>query len=334
MNRHVFLGGAGFIGYHLSDYFSKSGDNEVLVVDNLIRGESDKFFKNLCERVNLTFLNLDLCDSEGLTKVLRQDDIVFNLAALNGTQNFYNEPMSVLRNTAITSIAAAEACAKVEVSKYVYFGSSESYAGAIQLGLSTIPTPENIPFAFPDPTNLRWSYGMSKSIGEVACHSLHQEKGTDFLICRVHNIFGPRMGLEHVIPDLIVKFLNGDMGVYGADETRSFMFVRDLVSIIGQLYLHKEYNNRVVNIGNSTETKILDLAEAIRRKLNIIEPVKPLESIPGSVLRRVPDLTFMNMFTKLIPTSLNEGLDLTISYYLENLPTRLPKKLGQQNLRL
>ena len=72
------------------------------------------------------------------------------------------------------------------------------------------------------------------------------------------------------------------MEVHGKDETRSFMFVRDLVSIIGQLYLHKEYNNKVVNIGNSTETKILDLAEAIRRKLNIIEPVKPLESIPGS----------------------------------------------------
>lgn len=167
MNRLVFLGGAGFIGYHLSEYFSKSNEHEVLVIDNLIRGESDKFFKALCKRENVTYLNLDLCDSDGLVKVLQQDDIVFNLAALNGTQNFYNEPMSVLRNTAITSIAVAESCARAMVRKYIYFGSSESYSGAIQLGLSTIPTPEDVPFAFPDPTNLRWSYGLSKSIGRL-----------------------------------------------------------------------------------------------------------------------------------------------------------------------
>jgi UDP-glucose 4-epimerase len=330
MNRLVFLGGAGFIGYHLSEYFSKSNKHEVLVIDNLIRGESDAPFKDLCERENVTYLNLDLCDSDGLENVLQQDDIVFNLAALNGTQNFYNEPMSVLRNTAITSIAVAESCAKAMVRKYVYFGSSESYAGAIQLGLSTIPTPEDVPFVFPDPTNLRWSYGLSKSIGEVACHAIHQEKGIEFLICRIHNIYGPRMGLEHVIPDLIVKFLNGDMGVHGQVETRSFMFINDLISIVEQVHMHSEYKNRVVNIGASTETKILDLAELIREKLKIDAPIRPLQSLPGSVLRRVPDLEFMNSFTNLIPTSLDKGLDLTISYYLENLPTRMPKNFNQR----
>ena len=331
MNRLVFLGGAGFIGYHLSEYFSKSNKHEVLVIDNLIRGESDKFFKALCERENVTYLNLDLCDSDELVKVLQQDDIVFNLAALNGTQNFYNEPMRVLRNTAITSIAVAESCARAMVRKYIYFGSSESYSGAIQLGISTIPTPEDVPFAFPDPTNLRWSYGLSKSIGEVACHAINQEKNIEFLICRVHNIYGPRMGLEHVIPDLIVKFLNGDMAVHGRDETRSFMFIHDLISIVEQVYMNTKYKNRVVNIGDSTETKILDLAELIRQKLKIETPIQPLQSFPGSVLRRVPDLEFMNSFTNLVPTRLDVGLDLTISYYLENLPTRMPKNLNQRN---
>jgi UDP-glucose 4-epimerase len=330
MNRLVFLGGAGFIGYHLSEFFSRSNKYEVLVVDNLIRGESDKFFEVLCQRKNVTYLNFDLCDSDRLENALQQDDIVFNLAALNGTQNFYNEPMSVLRNTAITSIVVAESCAKAMVRKYVYFGSSESYAGAIQLGLSTIPTPEEVPFVFPDPTNLRWSYGLSKSIGEIACHAIHQERGIEFLILRIHNIYGPRMGLEHVIPDLIVKFLNGDMGVYGQGETRSFMYIDDLISIVEQIYAHPEYRNRVVNVGNGTETKILDLAELIRAKLKIDAPIQPLQSISGSVLRRVPDLQFMKSFTNLIPTSLNEGLDLTISYYLENLPTRMPKNLNQR----
>ena len=217
MNRHVFLGGAGFIGYHLADFYSQSSDFEILIIDNLVRGENDQYFQELCSKRNVTYKNLDLCDAEELSKVLMQGDIVFNLAAINGTQNFYNQPLNVLRNTAVSAIAIVEACRNVGVQKYIYFGSSESYAGAVQLGLATIPTPENVPFVFPDPTNLRWSYGLSKSIGEIASYALYKESQIDFLICRVHNIYGPRMGLEHVIPDLITKFLSGNLEVYGGD---------------------------------------------------------------------------------------------------------------------
>jgi UDP-glucose 4-epimerase len=327
MNRHVFLGGAGFIGYHLADFYSRSGDFEILIIDNLVRGENDQYFQELCSRKNVIYLNMDLCDAEKLSQVLVQGDIVFNLAALNGTQNFYNQPLNVLRNTAVSAIAIVEACGKVRVQKYIYFGSSESYAGAVQLGLATIPTPENVPFVFPDPTNLRWSYGLSKSIGEVASYALHKESKVDFLICRVHNIYGPRMGLEHVIPDLITKFLNGKLEVYGGDETRSFMFVADLVKIVDQIYLKPEYGNIVVNIGNSSETKISDLAEMLRQKLGIAGNLEFQASISGSVARRVPDLTLMNAHTQLIPTNLNDGLDATISYYKDFPPMRMPRTI-------
>ena len=79
------------------------------------------------------------------------------------------------------------------------------------MGIAGIPTPENVPFAFPDSRNLRWSYGMSKAIGEASCWAINHESDIDFTIIRVHNVYGPRMGLEHVIPDLITKFLAGDM---------------------------------------------------------------------------------------------------------------------------
>ncbi len=327
MSRHVFLGGAGFIGYHLADFYSQSGDIEILIIDNLVRGENDQHFQELCSKKSVNYKNLDLCDVEELSQVLMQGDIVFNLAAINGTQNFYNQPLNVLRNTAVSAIAIVEACRNVEVKKYIYFGSSESYAGAVQLGLATIPTPENVPFVFSDPTNLRWSYGLSKSIGEVASYALHKESKVDFLICRVHNIYGPRMGLEHVIPDLIAKFLNGELEVYGGDETRSFMFVADLVKIVDQIYLNPDYGNMVVNIGSSSETKIRDLAEAIKQKLGISGNLEFRASIPGSVARRVPDLTLMKAHTHLIPTNLNDGLNATISYYKDFPPKRMPRKI-------
>jgi UDP-glucose 4-epimerase len=327
MSRHVFLGGAGFIGYHLAEFYSRSEDIDILIIDNLVRGENDEYFQELCSRKNVTFINLDLCDAEKLSRVLMQGDIVFNLAALNGTQNFYNKPISVLRNTAVSAVAIVEACGNAGVQKYIYFGSSESYAGAVQLGLTTIPTPENVPFVFPDPTNLRWSYGLSKSIGEVASHALHKESSVAFLICRVHNIYGPRMGLEHVIPDLITKFLNGKLEVYGGDETRSFMFVADLVKIVYQIYLKSEYENVVVNIGNGTETKIRDLAEVLMQKLEISGNLEFRAGMPGSVTRRVPDLTLMNAHTQLTPTNLSDGLNATISYYKDFPPTRMPRSI-------
>jgi UDP-glucose 4-epimerase len=328
MNRHVFLGGAGFIGYHLADFYSQSGDFEILIVDNFIRGENDQYFQALCSRKNVVYLNLDLCDAEKLSQVLKKGDIVFNMAALNGTQNFYNMPLSVLRNTAVSAISIVEACAKARIQKYIYFGSSESYAGAVQLGLATIPTPEAVPFVFPDPTNLRWSYGLSKSIGEVASYSLYKEAKIDFLICRVHNIYGPRMGLEHVIPDLITKFLNGKLEIYGAEETRSFMYVADLVKIVDQIYQRAEYKNMVVNIGNDSETKIRDLAKVLMQKLGISGNLEVKAGIPGSVARRLPDLTLMNAHTNLIPTNLSDGLDLTISYYKDFPPMRMPREIS------
>lgn len=327
MSRHVFLGGAGFIGYHLADFYSRSGDFEILIIDNLVRGENDDSFQELCSRNNVAYLNLDLCDAEKLSQALMQGDIVFNLAALNGTQNFYNQPLNVLRNTAVSAIAIVEACAKVGVQKYIYFGSSESYAGAVQLGIAPIPTPETVPFVFPDPSNLRWSYGLSKSIGEVASYALHKESKIDFLICRVHNIYGPRMGLEHVIPDLITKFLNGRLEIYGEDETRSFMYVADLVKIVDQIYLNAHYKNMVVNIGNSSETKIRNLAELLMQKLGISGNLVVRAGIPGSVARRVPDLNLMNAHTSLVPTSLNDGLDATISYYKAFPPMRMPRDI-------
>ena len=106
--------------------------------------------------------------------------------------------------------------------KYIYFGSSESYAGGLDLGIIELPTKESIPLVVPDIENIRWSYGASKTLGEIATISNHVQNKLNFLIVRLHNIYGPRMGVKHVIPDLIQRFLAFNGGVYGLDETRSF----------------------------------------------------------------------------------------------------------------
>lgn len=329
--RFVFLGGAGFIGYHLAKAFSEIPAHKVLVIDNLVRGSMDQMFEDLCSKENVTFVNSDICDLQNLLSILDSDDIVFNLAALNGTQNFYKSPMQVIWNTANSAVVASRACVEKKVLKYIYFGSSESYAGSVQMGITEIPTPEDVAFAFPDSRNLRWSYGMSKALGEVACWAMNHESGIDFTIIRVHNIYGPRMGLEHVVPDLITKFLAGDMTVYGLNETRSFMFIDDFVKVVTQLYLNSTLNNCVVNVGTDEEISIRHLSTLIADLLGINEPVIDGGHVSGSVYRRCPDLSLLKENIALIPTSLEEGLQQTINYCLEFPPGRMPHRFLNVN---
>jgi nucleoside-diphosphate-sugar epimerase len=105
------------------------------------------------------------------------------------------------------------------------------------------------------------------------------------------------------------------------------MFVADLVKIVYQIYLKSEYENVVVNIGNGTETKIRDLAEVLMQKLEISGNLEFRAGMPGSVTRRVPDLTLMNAHTQLTPTNLSDGLNATISYYKDFPPTRMPRSI-------
>jgi nucleoside-diphosphate-sugar epimerase len=149
---------------------------------------------------------------------------------------------------------AAEYSAISNVKKYVYFGSSESYAGGLDLEIIDLPTKENVPLVVPDITNVRWSYGASKTLGEIATISNHEQHKLNFLIVRLHNIYGPRMGIKHVIPDLIQRFLALDGGVYGIDETRSFMFVDDFIELLMALAFESGIKqNCVYNIGSQNE---------------------------------------------------------------------------------
>jgi nucleoside-diphosphate-sugar epimerase len=258
-----------------------------------------------------------------------EDDVVFNLTALNGTQNFYNRPTQVLINSAVTAIVAATVCAEKGISRYFYFGSSESYAGGIELGLTSIPTPEKVTFAFPDTQNLRWSYGMSKAIGEVACTAAHFEMGLQYSIIRVHNIYGPRMGLEHVIPDLVTRFQIGDMRVYGKTESRAFMYVADLVKVVRFIQDEPHLLNSIVNVGSDVETSILDLATEICNQLEIKKSIIDVGRISGSVNRRCPDLSLIRSYMSLELTPLKSGLSETIDYYKEFPPKRLPQEFPQ-----
>ena len=317
--RVVILGAAGFIGFHIASYLLKNDKHNLLLIDNFTNGKLDTAFEELISDVRIDFRNLDLSLQSSYENLFYKNDIVFNCAALNGTQNFYSKPVDVIRNSAITAILAAEYSSISNVQKYVYFGSSESYAGGLDLEIIDLPTKENVPLIVPDIGNVRWSYGASKTLGEIATISNHEQHKLNFLIVRLHNIYGPRMGIKHVIPDLIQRFLTMDGGVYGLEETRSFMFVDDFIKVLMALTFESGINqNCVYNIGSQNEILIKDLAIKIRDTLKLDLEIYSLGNFSGSVKRRCPDTSKLRSQIRFNETSLDIGISETIKWYLSS----------------
>jgi nucleoside-diphosphate-sugar epimerase len=317
-NRVVILGAAGFIGYHLAKSLAVEAKVDLLLVDNFIRGANDEDFLKLSGLQNVNFAELDLSKESSFENLFNKSDLVINCAALNGTQNFYQVPLDVMLNTGISAFFAARYAALAQVHKYIYLGSSESYAGGVNLGFVGVPTSEIVPLVIENVENIRWSYSLGKTFGEIACYSANSQLGLNFQILRIHNIYGPRMGNKHVIPDLIEKFRLGNMDVPGHGESRAFMYIDDLVGVVRFLITNENNDIKLMNVGSQTETLIKILAEKIAKVLEIEKAIKPLESWPGSVKRRLPDTSLLRSIYAFDETSLDEGLDKTISWYLNH----------------
>lgn len=321
----LITGGAGFIGFHLATKLSSNSSNTVVIADNFQRGRKDKELDSLLKRKNVKLAVIDVTNASDFAKLGSGYDWVFHFAAINGTSNFYRIPDKVLKVGAVGTINILEWFAeKNKKGKIMLASSSEAYAGlaAILGGKFPIPTPEDVPLVVEDPSNVRWSYGASKILGEVAMHSYAKARGfSRFTIIRYHNIYGPRMGNEHVIPQFISRALNKEdpFTIHGGEPTRAFCYVDDAVDATILVIQSEETNGRTVHIGRSdSEIKIKDLAKELF-SITGFNPKVKLEKAPeGSAARRCPDVSTLSRLGFRPTTPLKEGLRRTYEWYKNN----------------
>ena len=314
--RAIITGGAGFIGFHLGKKLVSMGW-QVSLVDLKVPSTTDVEFHEFVQNNSVEYLQVDLTKNEQFEK-LPDTDYVFHFAALNGTQNFYNTPHTVLVNSGIPIVALMERY--MGKAKFIYAGSSESYAPGIKYGITQIPTAENAAFIIDEPSNPRWSYSMGKSFGEIACQAYGSEYGKHSLILRFHNVYGPRMGINHVIPDVILNALEGKYVLNGWENTRSFVFIDDAIEdVVGLATQCSFKETEVINLGSEDEISMLILGEKILKLMNIDSEFELREAPKGSVSRRRPDLAVL---TRILGdrkrVDLEVGLEQTLNWYRLN----------------
>jgi nucleoside-diphosphate-sugar epimerase len=205
--------------------------------------------------------------------------------------------------------------------KLLFPSTSEVYAGTLKYFDLPIPTPEKTPLAITDLKHPRTSYMLSKIYGEALCHAAD----LPFIIIRPHNIYGPRMGINHVIPELLLRSHKqtngGELKVYSLNHKRTFCFIDDAIEqIIG--LLNSDYSNRATyNIGSiDEEVSIEELSKVILKVTNKKLRIIGIEDTPGSPTRRKPD---MNETLKIIHKNnwikLQDGVEQCYEWYRNNL---------------
>jgi nucleoside-diphosphate-sugar epimerase len=275
----LVTGASGLIGRELCRQLSFKG-HTVIGVDN------NRRFGDIVPE-NCQFVCQDL--SEFYKEHNNNFDLIFHLAAVNGTSYFYSDPNGTLENNVRTDLDTFQYVLTNLNCKLIYSSSSEVVAGT-----TVFPTDETVDITIENIHNPRWSYRLPKILSE----NYLTNSNINYLIVRFFNVFGSNSGSGHFVKDIVEKIKNQEHTLIGADETRSFCYVEDAVDAL--IHLSQTTEKQVVNIGNDREVNILEAANIIA--LEVFDKTidwKVINGRQGSVSRRSPSI---NKLKELYPT--------------------------------
>jgi len=314
----LITGGTGFIGLHLAKSLLAQG-KKVVIADNQFRGKVDEETKEVLDNKNVEYLQLDLTKPADVEKLGEGYDHVYHFAAINGTKHFYDIPHEVLRVNTLTCLNILEWFKEGKGKKILFSSSSETYAGSINKGIAEVPTKEDVALCIEDTQNPRWSYGGSKIAGELLFINYARQYKFPMSIVRFHNIYGERMGFEHVMPEFSKRIVEGEfpLKIYGGTETRAFCYIGDTIKAVQMVMESDKTNGETINIGNDKEEiSIQDLGKKMLKIAGKEPAIEILEAPKGSAKRRCPDITKIRELVGFEPeVSLDEGTKKLFAWY-------------------
>ena len=316
--RFLITGGAGFIGSHLAERLLGRGDRVVLL-DNLSTGSMDNI-RHLKSFDGMEY-HLDNIENRQLVAELVDDaDAVIHLAAAVGVKLIVESPVRTIETNVNGTQRILEAACKKR--KLVLTASTSEVYGKN----TNVPFHEDADLVLGPTTKGRWSYAASKALDEFLALSYWKEKQLPVIVVRLFNTVGPRQTGRYgmVLPNFVKSALdNTPISIYGdGKQSRCFCDVRDTVESLVRLIDTPHSIGEVVNVGNTEEVSIEQLAQLVKQRTNSKSAIEfvPYDQAyePGfeDMMRRVPCVDKLEALTGFRPrTPLTEIIDRVAAFF-------------------
>jgi UDP-glucose 4-epimerase len=322
--RVLVTGGAGLIGSHIVDLLVDGqkgfGCQEIIVLDNLVRGKPD----NLCAAIShgpVTIIEGDIRDQKLVADVMQGVDVVFHQAALRITQ-CAAEPRLALETLVDGTFNVLEAAVQAGVKKVVAASSASIYGMAEEF-----PTSEHH-----HPYHNRTLYGAAKTFNEGLLRSFYDMYGLDYVALRYFNVYGPRMDLHGAYTEVFIRWMERITAglppiIFGdGSQTMDFIYVTD-VARANILAAQAPITNEVCNVACGVETSLSGLANALLKTMGVdLKPEYGSERKVNPVPRRLANISKAKRLLGFeAQMSLEEGLQHLVDWWQqERLAVQAP----------
>lgn len=315
--RVLVTGAAGFIGSHFVEALLARGAQLTAFVRYTSRWTIDRL---VTELDGIRVVPGDLQEAESVAEAVRDQEVVFHLAALVGIPYSFQHPREVVETNLIGTLNVLSAAREMPGCRVVLFSSSEVYGTA-----QYVPIDENHPLRAQSP------YAASKIGAEKLAESFAKSYGLDVRILRPFNTYGPRQSGRAVIPTILAQALRGDQVRLGASTpTRDFLYVEDTVAGALAVAEASDVAGEVFNLGTGRETAIAEVIQLVGRLLGrelvVIEEAQRLRPARGEVQRLCADASKARSLLGWMPGySLETGLAKTLAW-LAGAPEAIPPR--------
>jgi UDP-glucose 4-epimerase len=251
----VVTGGAGFIGSHLCRTLTEQGA-KVTAFDNLSSGDFDSIKGLLNDGLN--FVQGDIRDPTKLEKATKNSEVIFHLAAQTSVPFSMKDAKEDCEINVVGTLDVLEAAKKADA-RVIFASSSAVYGNPEER-----PTPETYlthPISF---------YGLSKYIGENYCRFYQENYGSEIVMFRIFNVYGPKG--HGVLPDFLKKLKKtpDKLEILGTGrQGRDFIYVSDMVNILILAATSPAAAGQIFNVGTGTTISITELAKKLIRLLRL-----------------------------------------------------------------
>ncbi len=306
----LITGGAGFIGSHLCEKYTKEG-HTVLCMDNFLSGDLINI-RHLLDCRNFKLIKGDIRDRALLENVCRDVDVILHLAAQIHVDRSYIEPGLTYDINVMGTQNVLEVARFHDIEKVIHASTSEVYGSAIH-----VPIDENHPLNAPHP------YGASKIAADRMCYAYIHTYGLDVNILRFFNIFGPRqrdVGYGGVI-SIFTRRILSDIPpiIFGnGNQTRDYTYIDDAVRGYDLAMKHKGRIEEPINFGTGKEVSINDIAEMLIRLCGKEKKMEAVHVEPriGEVIRLIADANRAKELLGWKPkVNFEAGLEMFVNWY-------------------